>query len=253
MFRSTTLDRVLLYSINLLLPASSDLIRRIDEVPGKMPPIMWLVFLSSNTLAVALGWWYYIRKGTRQDNEWRQNVVAIAVIAANVLVGLLTGHVRYCPQPAPFCTRAHLALTQRRHGSEVAGRDEEHADPLDGQAVGNPSPPVCVLSTSCNIVASPMVRRVHTTRNTAAILVHPPPPPPFLVKWTVTLTAAWQPSLTPPLGPSVEQQLWALCAYAPFFSPPRSSVASTHCHLRPTPPPISLRHHRTLSNQAARR
>eukprot|EP01061_Rhynchopus_euleeides_P031053 TRINITY_DN5144_c0_g1_i1.p1 TRINITY_DN5144_c0_g1~~TRINITY_DN5144_c0_g1_i1.p1 ORF type:complete len:200 (+),score=69.50 TRINITY_DN5144_c0_g1_i1:162-761(+) len=95
MFRSTWVDRVILYVINLMLPASGEVIRRLDELPGKMPPIAWLVFISTNALLIALGYWYYVRKAARADNEWRQNILALGVIAINVAVGVATGVLRY--------------------------------------------------------------------------------------------------------------------------------------------------------------
>ena len=101
MFRSTWLDRVILYTINLMLPASGEVIKRLDEVPGKMPPIHWLLFISTNVLLIALGYWYYVRKATRADNEWRQNVLAVGVLAINVTVGVAVGALSYVTYP-PF-------------------------------------------------------------------------------------------------------------------------------------------------------
>eukprot|EP01059_Diplonema_ambulator_P027383 TRINITY_DN4539_c0_g1_i1.p1 TRINITY_DN4539_c0_g1~~TRINITY_DN4539_c0_g1_i1.p1 ORF type:complete len:213 (+),score=42.93 TRINITY_DN4539_c0_g1_i1:112-750(+) len=91
MFRSTWIDRFILYTMNLILPASGDMIRRLDEVPGKMPPIAWLLFLTSNALLIALGYWYYLRKCKATESEFRQNVLAVGVIAVNITVGVLVG------------------------------------------------------------------------------------------------------------------------------------------------------------------
>eukprot|EP01064_Diplonema_japonicum_P013388 TRINITY_DN2094_c0_g3_i2.p1 TRINITY_DN2094_c0_g3~~TRINITY_DN2094_c0_g3_i2.p1 ORF type:complete len:221 (+),score=35.45 TRINITY_DN2094_c0_g3_i2:26-664(+) len=93
MFRSTWMDRFVLYTMNLILPASGDMIRRLDEVPGKMPPIAWLVFLSTNALLIAFGFWYYIRKSKPTELEWRQNVLAIGIMAVNITIGVLTGYI----------------------------------------------------------------------------------------------------------------------------------------------------------------
>ncbi|KAJ9448376.1 hypothetical protein DIPPA_30994, partial [Diplonema papillatum] len=89
LFRSTTLDRVILYVTNLLLPASGITIHRMNELPGQMQPAMWLLFFSSNILLGVLGWWYYIRKCKLADYEYRQNVLAFGILGINVagLVG----------------------------------------------------------------------------------------------------------------------------------------------------------------------
>eukprot|EP01060_Flectonema_neradi_P001939 TRINITY_DN1118_c3_g1_i1.p1 TRINITY_DN1118_c3_g1~~TRINITY_DN1118_c3_g1_i1.p1 ORF type:complete len:227 (+),score=32.33 TRINITY_DN1118_c3_g1_i1:46-681(+) len=89
MFRSTWIDRFILYSMNLILPVSGEMIRRIDEIPGKMPPFHWFFFIMSNSVMIAFGWWYYIRKCKASESEFRQNVIAIAILAVNIVVGVL--------------------------------------------------------------------------------------------------------------------------------------------------------------------
>ena len=95
MFRSTWIDRIILYSLNLILPVSGEMVKRIDEIPGKMSPLHWFFFIMSNSVMIAFGWWYYIRKCKASESEFRQNVLAIGILAVNVTVGVLLDVIRY--------------------------------------------------------------------------------------------------------------------------------------------------------------
>eukprot|EP01063_Lacrimia_lanifica_P025729 TRINITY_DN3368_c0_g3_i1.p2 TRINITY_DN3368_c0_g3~~TRINITY_DN3368_c0_g3_i1.p2 ORF type:complete len:225 (+),score=66.41 TRINITY_DN3368_c0_g3_i1:75-749(+) len=95
-FSACWLDRACLYMINILVASSGDYIHRLNELPGKMEPLQWGVFLTSNALMLGLFYWYYLRFAeSRTDKEWRMNVVCLALIVANTAAGLASGAVSW--------------------------------------------------------------------------------------------------------------------------------------------------------------